>query len=190
MHDLPPENMLAINDGIATRAYLAGLIDGEGSIGIKRRMPTLRNKCASPKYSVSVSVGMTDRAPIDLAADFCKAPERVRSRVRKHGYKTIYEFEVENDRATRFLLEIQPYLVGKAWQAKVALEFASLRKDGVNNRTRLISTGFFKSGVNKGSSYRCYGLSHEYIERCDALYQQLLKGSPRSGQGKRFGGAK
>jgi len=176
-----------ITNPIALRAYIAGLIDGEGTIGIKRRMPTARNKCASPKYSVSVGISMTDRDPIDLVAEFCNAASRVSSRVRQAGYKTIYEFAVENDRAVSLLREIRPYLVGKAKQADIALKFAELRKEGVNHRTRVTSVQTFTVGKNAGSTHVARGLSLEYIERCESLYQSLLKGSPRSGQPGRFG---
>lgn len=171
---------------MALRAYIAGLIDGEGSIGIKRRLPTARNKMVSPKYSLSVGVAMTDRGPIDLVENFCGALNRVSSRIRRDGYKTIFEFEVENDRAVQLLREVAPYLVGKATQAKTALAFAELRKESRSARTKVVSTGVFRAGRAKGHSYRSMGLSDEFLSRCEVLYQALLKGSPRSGNGRRF----
>jgi hypothetical protein len=182
LESLPPEAR-----AIAARAYIAGLVDGDGTIGIKRRLPSAANRMASPKYSAHVGVAMTDRAPVEFVAAFCGAPERVTSRARKNGYKTMHEFSVENDRAAALLTEIQPFLVGKQGQAALVLELAALRKQGRANRTRETSSHQFAAGRNKGSTYRVFGLSHEYLDRCDCLYQASLVNSPRSGQPGRFG---
>jgi hypothetical protein len=174
-------------DPIATRAYIAGLIDGEGTIGIKRRMPSSRNSMKAPKYSAHVGIAMTDRDPVACVAEFCGKPDRVTFRVRKDGHKTIYEFAVENTAAAKLLREVRPYLVGKTRQADVAIEFAALREKSRAHRTKVVSTGTFASGRAQGHTYRSFGLSDEYIADCEDLYQKLLKGNPRSGQPGRFG---
>lgn len=181
------ESLLPDVRAMVARAYIAGLIDGDGTIGIKRRLPTAANRMASPKYSAHVGVAMTDREPVAFVAAFCGVPEKVTSRTRKDGYKTIYEFAVENDRAAALLKEIAFFLVGKRKQAAVALELAALRKQGRFHRTREISSHQFAGGRSKGATYRSLGLSSEYLDRCDSLYQASLVNSPRSGQPGRFG---
>lgn len=164
-------------------AYFAGLVDGEGYIGAKRRMPG-RNKMSAPKYSVAVQVSMTDREPIEALAAFCRAPERVKTRNRKLHYKTIYVFEVENDRAVDLLLRIQPYLLAKRRQADLALNLAKLRSTSRAHRTKPIAEYTFQGGRHIGGKYRTFGLSDEFIALCDGIYSDLLRGSPRSGNGR------
>lgn len=144
-------------------AYIAGLIDGESYIGAKRRRPTKANRMRSPKYSVAFFIAMTDRRPVQLVADFCNAGHAVRSRQRKANYKTIYEFELENERAAALLRQVRPYIVGHAEQVDLALQMQALRDSSVGRR-------------NKAK------LPVEYVAACDAIYSRLKRISPRSGQ--------
>ena len=148
-------------------AYFAGLIDGEGYIGAKRRLPTKNNRMQSPKYSVAFFIAMTDRAPVQLLAEFCGSGGAVRSRTRKEGYKTIYEFELENERAATLLQQIQPYIVGHVDQVRLALLLQALRwaSPGLKNKSKL-------------PAY--------YVAQCDEIYEKLKGISPRSGQPGRW----
>lgn len=181
--------MLIGIDPVAVRAYLAGLIDGEGYIGVKRRMPSEANKLASPKYSPCVSLSMTDFGPVKLMADFCTLGEQIVSRKRTRNLKIIYQFDLENHRAAAFLREIRPYLIGKAEQADRVLSLADLRSESRSHRTKVVSRMRLKAGRNAGTEVRLFGLSDEFTSRCDAIYQACLMGMPRSGNGARFKGA-
>jgi len=167
-------------------AYFAGLIDGEGYIGVKRRMPSKANHMACPKYSVVLFIAMTDRAPIDFLAEHMGHPDRVRSRKRKEHYKTIYEFELENDRAVEVLRAIQPYTVCRKEHIRLALDLHNLRKSARQHRTKVVGTRIWAGGRAKGSAYKVMGLSDEFIAKCDVIYRKLLRMSPRSGQEGRW----
>lgn len=119
--------ILGIDPGLTPTllAYIAGLFDGEGYIGVKKRLPNGRNKWASPKYSVAVSIGMTDREPIELVARSFNAVNRVRVRQRKAHYKTMYELDFENDRAVALLRAIRPYLGSPKSTSRAATCFTS-----------------------------------------------------------------
>lgn len=171
---------------IAKLAYMAGLMDGEGYVGIKRRLPTSRNAMKSPKYSAALSIAMTDREPIDLIAGFCDAMEQVRTRIRKTHYKTIYEFSLENDRAEKFLRQIHPYLRVKAYAASNALKLCDLRKQSRQRRTKVVGEHIMHGGPNAGCIFRVFGLSDDFIAECELLYQGGLILQPRSANGSFF----
>lgn len=169
-----------------TCAYIAGLLDGEGYIGIKRRRPSKANRMVSFRYCAAVSVAMTDREPVQLIADFCGSGHLIRVRTRGKN-KTIYEFMVEYGRAAELLRAALPFLIAKKRQALLVIELCELQKTERNHRTKVSQVLRYKAGVNAGSQYRVLMHSDEYISRLDVIYQSTLKGAARSGNGARFG---
>lgn len=162
-------------EDLATHAYLGGLVDGEGYIGAKRRLPG-KNKMTAPKYSIACYLGMTDREPVDILARFAGAAHRVSARARSNPrHKTIYEFEVENDRAATLISRLVPFLVAKREQALIALKLFELRKESRANRTKPVASYTFKGGAFAGGTYRTFGLSDEFVSRCDELYLRLRR---------------
>jgi len=107
-------------------AYLAGLIDGEGSFTIQKiavEKIAKSSKSVSPKYLGYFSIGMLDKEPIDLIQASIgkgkvyeeRVPER-RSiwRIRFGGRETLIPF----------IKQLLPYLIVKKKQAKLLLEFS------------------------------------------------------------------
>ncbi len=165
---------MRVVDCETTRAYLAGIVDGECYVGVKRRMPGI-NKMKSPKYEVAVGISMTDAEPVQMMAAFCGMLDLVYTR-HPVGYKTSYCFDLENHRAIKFLQKVFPYLRTKRRQATLAIEFWKLRAESRKHRTKVMGTLTKKSRHGIGTPYRVLGLSDEYIARCDAIYVALLKG--------------
>ncbi len=106
-------------------AYLAGLIDGEGSFVIQKteaqKIPKSCNS-KSTKYLGYFCIGMVDKAPLDLIRDTI-------------GYGKVYEERVPNRRSIwrirfagrlklmPFIKELIPYLIVKKKQAELMLDF-------------------------------------------------------------------
>jgi hypothetical protein len=153
-------------------AYIAGILDGEGFIGAKRRMPTVNNKMKSPKYSACISVAMTDYEPIHFIADYFGLADLIQTR-KRGNYSTIYVLDVENNRAIEILKKALPFLVGKKKQAEAAIRLNLLRHESREHHTKVISTAIFKSGNAQGHPYRVYGLSDEFLKRCDDIFIEL-----------------
>lgn len=101
-------------------AYMAGLMDGEGTIGITRRSggPTYK----SLRYTLVVAVQMSDRPSIDHVAALFQ-----RSVYEKGPYanmrKTAYLLQWQARVAAELLEPLVPYLVLKRPQAEIALQF-------------------------------------------------------------------
>jgi hypothetical protein len=169
----------------AQLAYIAGLIDGEGYVGVKRRMPTAANKMTSPRYAPTVSIDMTDAEPIEFVARFVGAPELPRWRHRGTN-KPILSLQLENARAAALLRDVQPYLIAKRWRADLVLELATLRSKSRAHRTKPVGAYVFAAGRAAGHQYVTRGLSDDFVAACDSIYTRLLVGSARSGKGAYF----
>ena len=109
---------LPINSGSA--GWLAGILDGEGHLGIhKRTHPTY---CA---YRLVISVVNTDRAMIDRILDLTKMG-RVYFRDRQANRRRQWVWFVESTvRMKALLVTVRPYMVTRAGQADVILAFPS-----------------------------------------------------------------
>lgn len=104
----------------AKAAYAAGIIDGEGSIGIARKT----NRNGSYYYSLTVQVSMKNiPVPEWLATNCSGHVGRYKQSVRAFGGGYISKWAVHGHEAHGFLLSIQPYLIEKWEQAKFALMF-------------------------------------------------------------------
>ncbi len=153
--------------------YLAGLVDGEGYLGIVKRLPG-RNKMVAPKYSERLSIAMCDPRPLRLIQR-CFGIKRelyLRRRYVK-THRECFVFEVEHDKASEIINSLLPFLVVKREPALVVLEFNQLRTASHDRRTKPVSVHTFKAGRNKGTKYRVLGLSDEYLGRCELLYQRI-----------------
>ncbi len=99
---------LTLPDDVAVRAYIAGLIDGDGSIALR----------ADGYWAVLV--GMTDEPVIDWLASFGGRKSRPYSP--KGNRQTVWQWGVHRRRDVIHLLEaIRPYLIVKASRADQCL---------------------------------------------------------------------
>ncbi len=101
---------------IATKlAYLAGLIDGEGTIGLY-----LKNK--RKDFSLRVSVYGTEEVLMDwLLLNIGGSVNRV-GRRRNPNYKQEYSWYVSSSNACELLKMVLPYLVIKLAKARLVIE--------------------------------------------------------------------
>lgn len=137
--------------------YLAGIIDGEGTIGIYgNKRPDSR-----PALRPSISISNTDERLID--AIMTTLPNsiylsRAKSRKEKH-HKFQLNIRIENYFSVLYVLKkIIPYLIIKKKQAEIMLKFVLLR-----NGQKTLSGG-----------YRHYG-NKEY-ELCSEMKKLNQKG--------------
>ncbi len=117
-------------------AYVAGIIDGEGSIVIYQRpMKKIihhgKYGDRTPKHELNVSVGMTDRKiPYYLKDLFggsvCGVTQRSGNR------KPFWKWSVTGQRASDLLKRLLPFLKTKALQAQTAIVFQDTKKNNPN----------------------------------------------------------
>lgn len=120
---------------IAERAWLAGFIDGEGTI----RVQTLGSgKYGGTRYSVVVSVTNTYVPIMEQIANEWEGA-RLYKRNTRTGWKQALEVRWNTQNALGVLREVAPFLRVKDKQAQLALEYAAtLNPD--EHRSRAVST--------------------------------------------------
>lgn len=134
-------------DAVA-KAYLAGLLDGEGCIRIER-FATDRSPIGV-QFRTIVEISMCDYTTMSWVAKATGRHIQKSTRATKRGRK-VYKLVWRNGHARDLLRELYPYLLGKAREAEVALHF--------------------EDHVTPGRG-RTYAVDDE--ERCEALRQRLV----------------
>lgn len=118
---------LPIEPTEATLAYVAGIIDGEGCIRIKRRRGWREG---SPRYDLEITVTNTEKALLLWLQENLGCGsiyDKDRSAARKPHWNPTFAWRVTELKAADLLRRIHPYLVIKKSQCETALEFQTFR---------------------------------------------------------------
>lgn len=127
----PQKSPFKISTSETILAYTAGLIDGEGYIGVDRNAARREHSIRQNDfYRLNVAVTVTDKSMIDfLMANFGgNSRQRKRHTCNK---KLVYEWHLYGGNAVLFLQAIKPYMVAKADQADLAEKFRSSFSGGI-----------------------------------------------------------
>lgn len=108
-------------------AYMAGIIDGEGSICVYSffASPHQRNGKRYLRHSTMLSVSNTSTALMDWIVERFGSKMRTVKRTRQ-DWKQAYHWQVGYARAAEILQAVLPYLVIKRRQAELLIEFQEL----------------------------------------------------------------
>lgn len=110
-------------------AYIAGLIDGEGSLCMERSVSNGRNIRYTPRFSF----GITNQAVAEKLKFFLEKHEigyYQSKRLYKEPYLPVYSFEVKRmTQLYKFLKLVSLELVGKRRQADLLIRFIESRLD-------------------------------------------------------------
>lgn len=101
--------------------YVAGFIDGEGSIAIGKNVVHYSGKRV---YYLRLSVHQMDRRPLDQLVERYGGSLTLN---RTHKPNAIWQWVVSGTTAARIIEEIRPFLISKAEQADLGLAFQSLK---------------------------------------------------------------
>ncbi|MBA3875607.1 MAG: hypothetical protein C0498_01500 [Anaerolinea sp.] len=102
-------------------AYLAGLIDGEGSIMANQKHERRPGHSPATWSELRVDISNTDRGLIDWVNE--RWPGKVRVQVRP-GVKDTWHYYLNTQQVVPLLEAALPYLVSKRERAELALELA------------------------------------------------------------------
>jgi len=111
-------------------AYIAGLMDGEGSIIIRYDYIKTKSGYRKHGFSLIVQVAMVDDSNVLqwLSESFGGSLYLHRDK-RKSYWRDITKWHIATNQALSFLEAILPFLRLKYAQAKLAIEFQSYKKD-------------------------------------------------------------
>ena len=145
-----------------TAAYLAGLIDGEGSLEIQRIKGDQYKNGIS--YQARIRICMTNKEIIkwlyeSFGGYFC---ERV---IEDKNFKNSYEWTLRNNRLVKpFINKTYPYLRVKKKHAEIIKRFLKTFNKNSYNRT--------ETKLGYGTGYHLE-VKQEIIERREKLFHQI-----------------
>lgn len=103
-------------------AWLAGIIDGEGTIGIKKAKAGY-NRRKSPEYDIAMSIRMTHLPTIELVSRLIGAVVKSKAPKNVICHSISYGVTISSSRLGLVLEKVLPYMVTKKDQALLALEY-------------------------------------------------------------------
>jgi hypothetical protein len=110
-------------------AYIAGILDGEGSIMIMMQAgkafmeQRAKRGCFHPHYAPCIRIGMQERVALDLIVE-TTGIGKVHEEKPYHHKRPMYRWMVrKKDDVVKFLTLIMPYLLVKKKQAELCLKF-------------------------------------------------------------------
>ena len=106
-------------------AYIAGLVDGEGYVGIKKE----KTDYISPYYHANLQVAMTNEDAVKFMAQTLGAKVYVR---RRWNGKTLYICQLSCGKAVRALKLLLPYLRVKKCNTEIILKLRESMEKLVN----------------------------------------------------------
>ena len=147
-------------------AYLAGLVDGEGYIGIKK---SSQKDMVSPAFSARIQIRMVNEPAISFLAKILGGNYYKESAHVAKG-RPLYCYQASNKKAENVLKSLLPYLRVKKEVATVVLSFLVFKTQSPKYKTKLLGYKDFKHWTGKTFKARKLGLSDEYIARCEQFY--------------------
>lgn len=153
-----------LDDGDLTLAYLGGIVDGEGYIGVKR---------TGRRYHARLQVGMVERHAIDVLRETFGGSLTIE----QHGrLRPIHRWHVSDRQAEQALRSLLPYLRVKRDQAIVVLGLRDFQREERQHRTKVVGErqfpnqhGAVRTIPNLAHSDEYVALCHGYYERCRLL---------------------
>jgi hypothetical protein len=121
---------------MAQVAYLAGIVDGEGSFTIRKK--TYSN--GRTLYTPRITIGMNDARPLDLAYGMFGGAIRAR-RTTGTNVPCIFHWEISCTKAKKAAKILLPYLRVKPDQARLLIDMQTRIEIGKKNRTWSIKSG-------------------------------------------------
>ena len=148
-------------------AYIAGIVDGEGYVGIKKA--TVRKDCQTPGYHARVQIRMVDEEAIQFIASALGGwyyPEKPHS---EKG-KPLFCYQASDKKAEEVLKILLPYLRIKKRQALNVLELRNLQSQGCQHRTKILGYRNFPNSHGTPRQVPNLGFSDEYVQKCEGFY--------------------
>lgn len=152
-------------------AYLAGLVDGEGYIGIKKSKAYACQGRVTPGYHARIQVRMVDEQAIQFLTETLGGTYYKEKPHATNG-RPLFCYSASDVKAEHILWTLLPYLRVKRAVARKVLVLCRLKRRGSRHRTRI--TGYRNFANAYGTPRRVANLafSAEYVNWCDALWQQ------------------
>lgn len=140
-------------------AYMAGAIDGEGWIGLRRKSPDTSQWMKSPSYVLGLTIANTSRPWLETLQTWFGGHIEAMERRSERNRKDCFRLKFRASEVLVVLMRVRPYLLLKARQADLLMEFQPLA-----HRRRALN------GLRGRPSS---GADQDIVGRQEAIYQEL-----------------
>ena len=145
-------------------AYIAGLVDGEGYIGVKR-VTTKYNGRVNPAYQERIQIRMVDEQAIKFISDSLGG-SYYEEKPHAHKGRPLFCYQASDRLAVRILKTLLPYLKVKKLVAEKVLEFHELRANPIKQPVKIKMMGRWGNEI-EATRYR---FSPEYLSKCEQFW--------------------
>jgi len=156
-HTLPDGTVVkVVPESDLMASYVAGIVDGEGSIYLKHHCT---NQSGRPTFQLNVVISNTYLLMLELIQSIFGGRLYSCNKFPHGGRKRIHELIWTGNNAEDLLMWLYPYLIVKSRQAELALEFQEIIHSKEGDRARVLSEAelvvrnYYRetiSGLNKG----------------------------------------
>lgn len=152
-------------------AYIAGIVDGEGYVGIKKSHAYKCQGRVTPGYHARIQVRMVDEQAIAFLAEtlggwyYKEKPHSSRGRL-------LYCYQASDLSAENVLHSLLPYLRVKRENAETVLALRALQANATAHRTKVVGYRNFPNKYGTPRTVPNLALSDEYVVQCEAMYQK------------------
>jgi hypothetical protein len=155
-------------------AYIAGLIDGEGYIGVKKTQPYRHlTGRVNPGYHCRLGIKMVDEAAIRFVAETLGGWYFEEKRpVGGLSKRRLFSYQATDKAAADILCAIKPYLRVKRANAEAVIELRALQAISAMHRTKITGERNFPNGHGTVRIVQNKAFSDEYIAALDAIYER------------------
>lgn len=153
-------------------AYIAGLIDGEGCIRVKKSNPYKCQGRVTPGFHPTIQIRMVDEPALKFISE-CLGGWYYKEDSRTSQGRPLFCYQATDKKAEYILRSLLPFLRVKKDAAKNVLALCDLKADGKNHKTKLVGYKTFphsKTGQIITTRTFCY--SDEFIAQCNTIYMR------------------
>lgn len=149
-------------------AYIAGIVDGEGYIGVKKSRAYRCQGRATPSYHARIQIRMVDEPAIRFIAE-ALGGWYYREKPSAPHKRPLFCYQASDKAAETILRRLLPFLRVKRLPAENVLALRTLQAEGRKNRTKIV--GYRTMPGFRGGNRRMpnLALSDEYVARCEAI---------------------
>lgn len=158
-------------------SYLAGIIDGEGTISL---YSTIDNRTNGVCYGLHIQIANVNETLMKWLVKFFGGRYQIRWQIGKQGRHFCYHWAVTGSKNREtVLLGVLPYLIIKREQALLALEFVRM-KDEKNPPKRKLLMDKCKAlnSLNSGVSPTTNTLNDSQESKIESVLQSDLQSEP------------
>lgn len=150
-------------------AYIAGLVDGEAYIGIKKSKAYKCQGRRTPGYHARIQIRMVDERAIQFIAKTLGGWYYKEKPSSKNG-RPLFCYQASDQKAEDILRALYPYLRVKQHNAKAVLALRTLQRDGWKYRTKVLGYRNFPNQYGTARKVPNLAFSDLYVTLCDDLY--------------------